>query len=175
MKRASRPYHSKSTGEPDQHSAPRKRLYRQVEPEQESHSLERIDYYSTLAVNRALLRIPGLDLILIARLQWNMLNELAEHHGLRWSKADSPGRFALWLKGYNLFSLGGSLLGSALKWIPYVGAPAGQASVSAAAAASTRQMGLAFLEYIATRETEDELTIEELSRIFRPATGSEGP
>jgi uncharacterized protein (DUF697 family) len=136
-------------------------------------ALQLVEQYRTRAIRQGMLPLPGLDLALVLRLQWDMLRELADRYGVRLSEGGTRSALEYALEGYGLASASGSLIGSALKWIPLVGSFAGMTSVAAAAGASTRAIGKALIEHLEAHPAEEELDEETLRLIFQPA--SSGP
>jgi uncharacterized protein (DUF697 family) len=129
-------------------------------------ALQLIDAYRQRAIRQGMFPLPGIDLALVARLQSQMLRDLADRYGVRLTEPGEPGMLEHMIKGYGLFSAGGSLLGSAVKWIPVLGSVAGMTSVGAAAGSSTKAMGLAFLDYVEQVPEGADLSVEDLRVIF---------
>jgi uncharacterized protein (DUF697 family) len=129
-------------------------------------ALQLIEDYRQRAIRQGMFPLPGIDLALVARLQSQMLRDLADRYGVRLTEPGEPGMLEHMIKGYGLFSAGGSLLGSAAKWIPVLGSVAGMTSVGAAAGSSTKAMGLAFLDYMERVPEGADLSVDDLRVIF---------
>ncbi len=138
----------------------RKRPVSSAVPERPTHArreqaLTLIQKFRKRAIRGAMIPLPGLDLALIARLQRKMLRELADLYGMSLTEEGARSLTDYWIQGYDLFTAGGSFLGSAAKWIPLVGSVAGATSVAVSADASTRDIGLAFLNHVDRPEDEE--------------------
>jgi len=125
-----------------------------------------VEDYRQRAIRQGMFPLPGIDLALVARLQSQMLRDLADRYGVRLAEPGEPGILEHMLKGYGLFTAGGSLLGSAVKWIPVLGSVAGMTSVGAAAGTSTKAMGLAFLDHVEQIPEGSDLSVDDLRVIF---------
>lgn len=125
-----------------------------------------VEDYRQRAIQQGMFPLPGIDLALVARLQSQMLRDLADRYGVRLAEPGEPGVLEHMLKGYGLFTAGGSLLGSAVKWIPVLGSVAGMTSVGAAAGTSTKAMGLAFLDHVERIPEGADLSVDDLRVIF---------
>ena len=152
-------------------------LPQRVQKTRREEALVLIEKYRNKAIRQGQIPIPGLDLMLIARLQLEMLNKLAKQFGFTFSLEENKSLLDHWMAGYKSVNTGLTILGSAFKWVPYIGKRAGSSSVAAGAGDSTLAMGKAFLHYLETLEPEEELTIEDLSAIFltTPRRADESP
>ena len=123
------------------------------DPERNAVALEIVNRWTIWSMAPGVLPFPFLDLVAIAAIQMNMLKEVSNLYGIKFSTHKVKNVIASLLGSFGTATVGSAAVFSLLKSVPFFGTAAGILTLPAIAGASTYAMGRVFVSHFASGGT----------------------
>ena len=139
--------------------------------EKDEKALSIINENVVWSMGVGLIPIPMVDIVAVSGLQLKMVNDLAEHYGVRFSANIGKSIIASLVGGFGAESIARGSFGSLVKSIPLVGSVVGWFTLSMVAGASTYATGKVFMQHFESGGTFLDFEAENFKETFSEQYG----
>ncbi|WP_431854968.1 YcjF family protein [Azospirillum sp.] len=130
-------------------------------------ALALVKYHSYASGALGLIPVPGADVAAVSAAQLNMIHKLAKLYGVEFAQERTRAIVVALLGGVMPGALSGSVLGSAVKAVPFLGTALGMAVMPALSLAATQALGRVFIQHFETGGTLLDFDTEAMREHFR--------
>lgn len=126
-----------------------------------------IKYHSYASGAFGLIPVPGADVAAVSAAQLNLVHKLAKLYEVEFAQERTRAIVGALLGGVMPGALSSSVLGSAVKAVPFIGTALGVAVMPALSLAATQALGRVFAQHFETGGTLLDFDIETMREYFR--------
>lgn len=126
-----------------------------------------IKYHSYASGAFGLIPVPGADVAAVSAAQLNLIHKLAKLYEVEFAQERTRAIVSALLGGVMPGALSSSVLGSAVKAVPFVGSVLGMAVMPALSLAATQALGRVFAQHFETGGTLLDFDVEAMREHFR--------
>ena len=130
-------------------------------------ALALVKYHSYASGALGLIPVPGADVAAVSAAQLNMIHKLAKLYGVEFAQERTRAIVVALLGGVMPGALSSSVLGSAVKAVPFLGTALGMAVMPALSLAATQALGRVFVQHFETGGTLLDFDTEAMREHFR--------
>ena len=126
-----------------------------------------IKYHSYASGALGLIPVPGADVAAVSAAQLSLIHKLAKLYGVEFAQERTRAIISALIGGVMPGALSSSVLGSAVKAVPFIGTALGVAVMPALSLASTQALGRVFAQHFETGGTLLDFDVEAMREYFR--------
>lgn len=135
--------------------------------DRKKRALDLVKYHSYASGALGLIPVPGADVAAVSASQLNMIHKLTKLYGVEFAQERTRAIVVALVGGVMPGALSTSVLGSAVKAIPFLGTALGMAVMPALSLAATQALGRVFIQHFETGGTLLDFDVDAMRDHFR--------